>query len=302
MAKFIMAGPLQAISFVLLFAVLSLVLPMLSLLSNAAIGLVSLRLGWQRGLSIAIPSAAILAGISLIAGAEPFNGFVLSLVVWLPIIGLATILSKTVAWQWVLSSLFALSVLGVGGFHLMVESPISFWQAQPEWQAFVTLLGEMQMLPAELEATTRQQILDGMAQILMGSLVLTANVLLVLSLIIARFWQAQLYNPSGFRQEWLGLKVGQVPAIILLGLIGVALVGGFAWAIDMVLAGLAVFIFQGLAMLHALAHSNQWHNVWLIGIYVLLVALTVHVAILLGTLGIIDSFADFRKYFKADRN
>ena len=70
MAKFIMAGPLQAISFVLLFAVLSLVLPMLSLLSNAAIGLVSLRLGWQRGLSIAIPSAAILAGISLIAGAD----------------------------------------------------------------------------------------------------------------------------------------------------------------------------------------------------------------------------------------
>jgi uncharacterized protein YybS (DUF2232 family) len=55
-------------------------------------------------------------------------------------------------------------------------------------------------------------------------------------------------------------------------------------------------------MLHALAHANQWHNVWLIGIYILLAALTVHIAILLGTLGIVDSFADFRKYFKTNRN
>lgn len=297
-----MAGPLQAISFVLLFAVLSLVLPMLSLLSNAAIGLVSLRLGWQRGLSIAIPSAAILAGISLIAGADPLQGFILSLVVWLPIVGLASILTKSVSWQWVLTTVFTVSVLGVGLFHLIVENPINFWQAQPEWQAFVSLLTEMQMLPADLEASTRQQILDGMAQILMGSLVLTADVLLVLSIIIARFWQAQLYNPGGFKQEWLALRVGQIPAIVMLGLIGLALFGGLPWAIDMVLAGLAVFIFQGLAMLHALAHANQWHNVWLIGIYILLAALTVHIAILLGTLGIVDSFADFRKYFKTNRN
>ena len=61
MAAFIMAGPVQASGFVLLFAVLSYFLPMLELFSNAAIALVTLRLGWKRGVQVGLVASAGLA-------------------------------------------------------------------------------------------------------------------------------------------------------------------------------------------------------------------------------------------------
>ena len=50
MAGFIMAGRIQAAIFVIVSTLISLLLPPMIVFSNAAIGLITLRKGWQQGI------------------------------------------------------------------------------------------------------------------------------------------------------------------------------------------------------------------------------------------------------------
>lgn len=302
MAKFIMVGPLQAIGFILLFAILSVFLPLMSLLSNAAIGLITLRMGWQRGLMIATVSSAVLAGLSLITQADPLMGFVLSMMVWLPVIALAALLGNTVSWSRTLSVLLGIAVVGILLFHLNVGDPVKFWQAQPAWQEFVVLADTMKVFPADLPAEDKQQILDSIPTLLAGGIAAIASILLILSLLLARHWQAMLYNPGGFSEEWRQMNVGKIPALLMVGVIGLAIMGKQPTAIDVVFAGLAIFVFQGLALVHSVVGSLQQHKGWLVGMYVLLFLMPVQVGILLAAFGIIDGLADFRSQIKARKS
>ena len=153
MAKFIMAGPLQAVGFILLFSILSLFLPLMGLLGNAAIGLITLRMGWRRGLLIAMISSAVLGGLSLLLQMNPFVGFGFSMLTWLSVILLATLLGNSVSWSKTLTVLLAITVGSVLLFHLQVSDPVAFWQNQPLWMQFVEVAKSMQVMPAEMPAT-----------------------------------------------------------------------------------------------------------------------------------------------------
>ncbi len=299
MAKFIMAGPLQAIGFILLFAVLAVFMPLMGLLSNAAIGLVTLRMGWQRGLLITAASSTVLGVLGLFLKASVLSGFAISLLGWIPVVGLASLLARTVSWGKTLAVLLGLGVASVLLFHLMVDDPVKFWQAQPEWPQFVGLAKQMQVLPADMPQTEQDQLLSSTARILAGSLAATVEVLLVLSLLIARHWQAMLYNPGGLGEEWRKLQLGKPAALLMVAAIVLALLTKHTGAINVVLAGLAIFLFQGIALVHGIAALLQQHRGWIIGMYVLLFLMPAQFGILLAAFGIIDSLAGFRSQIEA---
>lgn len=94
MAAFIMSGPLQAIGFALGFALLAMFLPFLGLLSNAAIGLVALRMGWQRGAMIALAVSMGLGLVALLLQGNAFGSLLASLLQSLVVvaIGLSAII------------------------------------------------------------------------------------------------------------------------------------------------------------------------------------------------------------------
>lgn len=299
MAKFIMAGPLQAIGFILLFAILSIFMPLTGLLSNAAIGLVTLRMGWRRGLMITLAGSAVLGGLSLALQGNLLAGFVFGLLAWLPMIGVAALLGNTASWSRTLTVLFSVAVAGIVLFHLNVDEPVKFWQAQPVWVQFAELVDTMQVIPADMPQIDKQQIMDAVAQMMVGSMTATIVLLLTLSLLIARHWQAMLYNPGGFREEWHNLRTGKLAAIFMVGMIILALVGKQASSIDVVLVGLAVFVFQGISLIHGTLALTQQHYGWLVGLYVALFLMPVQVGVLLAAFGIIDGLADFRSHIKA---
>lgn len=299
MAKFIMAGPLQAIGFILAFAILAVFMPLMSLLSNAAVGLLTLRMGWQRGLLIAVISSALLGLVSFLLKANVLTGFILSLLNWVPVIGLAVLLARTTSWAQTLSVLLGISMVGILLFHFAVGDPVTFWQTRPEWAQFVSLAKELQVLPADMTQTEQMRLFDSTAKILAGSIAATANILLVLSLLIARHWQAMLYNPGGLREEWRKLQLGKPAAILMVVLIVVALLSKHSGTINLVLAGLAIFVFQGIALVHGVVALLQQHKGWIIGMYVLLFLMPVQVGVLLAAFGIIDSLAGFRSQIEA---
>ena len=299
MAKFIMAGPLQAVGFILLFSILSLFLPLMGLLGNAAVGLITLRMGWRRGLLIAMISSAVLGGLSLLLQMNPFVGFGFSMLTWLSVILLATLLGNSVSWSKTLTVLLAITVGSVLLFHLQISDPVAFWQNQPLWMQFVEVAKSMQVMPAEMPASEQQQLMDNAASILSGSIAGAISGLLILSLLIARHWQAMLYNPGGFSAEWRELQLGKPAALLMIAVITLALFSQQITAINMVFAGLTVFLFQGIALVHGLVALLQQHKAWLIGMYILLFLMPAHGGILLAAFGIIDSLAGFRSQIKA---
>jgi len=299
MANFIMAGALQAVGFILLFSVLSLFLPLMGLLSNAAVGLITLRMGWRRGLLIALISSAVLGGLTLLMQVNPLVGFGFSMLIWLAVILLATLLGSTVSWSKTLTVLLAVSVGAVLLFHMNVSDPVAFWQNQPLWMQFVEVVKNVQMMPEEMSSSEQQKLLDNAASILSGSIAGTVSVLLILSLLIARHWQAMLYNPGGFGAEWRELQLGKPAALLMIAVITLALFSQQMTAINMVFAGLTVFLFQGIALVHGVVALLQQHKAWLIGMYIMLFLMPAHGGILLAAFGIIDSLAGFRSQIKA---
>ena len=92
MATFIMAGPLQALCFVVLFALAGLFIPVIGLLSSAALALITLRLGWQRGLQTVLPAGLILTVLSFVLQGNPLPSLLPVITQWTLAIFLASML------------------------------------------------------------------------------------------------------------------------------------------------------------------------------------------------------------------
>lgn len=114
----------------------------------------------------------------------------------------------------------------------------------------------------------------------------------VLCLLLARYWQAQLYNPGGFGSEFRALSL---PPAVATGLaLGAAAV--FAAGTGLRSWGMALLLpltFCGLALVHARIHTRSQGGAWLAGFYVAwLVFDLVKLAVVLAALA--DSYLDFR--------
>lgn len=289
MAAFIMAGRLQAFSFIVLFSVLALFMPPLSLFSSAAIGLVTLRHGWQSGLLLALAGAVVLSLLTFLLEENINSGFLLGLTQWGPIVLIASILYKSASWRLTLQTVFMLAGSGVLLFHALVADEVIFWTDTLNKSIAPVLLDSNQ---PELDI---EELIQTVAQWMTGVIAFVMSIIWILSLLLARHWQAQLYNPDGFGSEFREIRLGKTPAIILLSLIAIAVAARQQLATELLMCGVAVFIFQGISLVHALVKRLELHLIILIMLYALLFVLPVHIALLLAAFGIIDSFADFRE-------
>lgn len=292
MASFIMSGKLQALVFILLTALASFWFPPFILLSAAATTLIALRKGWQA----AIPLLSIGA-LGLIALAQVINGQIQNelqtiFLQWLPLLFFAVLLTRTVSWQAVLQSMFVIGLAGVALMYALIPDTVGFWQAQ--------LVNVMQPM-IESKQQTEKEVIENAAVMAMwasGAMMAGLIVFWLITLFIARHWQAQLFEPDGFAIEFRALNAGKLPALIMIGMILFVIISENVIAINLLIAGMMVFLFHALGLIHGLVRQLNMHGAWLIGIYVfLLLALQVALVLLIA-FALIDSFADFRKKLK----
>jgi hypothetical protein len=289
MARFIMAGRFQAIGFVIVFALL----PLLGLFSNAAIALVALRKGWQEGLLLALIGSIAVAIFTYIEQHNFTFGFVLACVQWMPIVLFAWVLGQTISWETTLQALLGLSVVAVVVLHTLIPDPSVFW---------LELLSST-MNSAEVSAENQEslkaleQSFAEITPLLAGIVVALSSLMIAIALLMARNWQSQLYNPGGFGDEFRELRIGKPAALISLILVIIAMVTKTNIVLELLICGVAIFLLQGIALIHALVKLRNMHQLWLVAMYLLLILLNVQMAIMLAAVGIIDSFADFRQRF-----
>ena len=122
----------------------------------------------------------------------------------------------------------------------------------------------------------------------------------VLCLFLARYWQAALYNPGGFGEEFRALYYPPMISVgLALGMIALASLGAEyrTWAMICALP----LTFAGLALVHARAAHRGQGKGWLTGFY-LVWLLFDPVKLLVVFVAIADSWVNFRQRWKAERD
>jgi hypothetical protein len=232
---------------------------------------VTLRKGRNEGLLILLWSM-------LPAGLLLAMGDITPLYLMTGTFALAMTLRNSLSWQMVL-----LVATAIG---LTTQLSLVF---QPGYQV------QMELFSASLETQlnqdaqtqyTAEQIVD------LGISIYGAYhaLMVMICLMIGRWWQALLYNPGGFRQELHNLRIDPRIMIFLLGVILVGLMD-----IPPLDGWLPLFciapMFAGLAIAHYIVAKKAMGTPWLVLIYMTLLMMAP--AILL--LGMADSLLDLRK-------
>ncbi len=295
LAKFVMSRRIQAVLVAVGFALLGLLLPPASYLSGAAVALVTLRRGAREGVLIiagATAAAAVLAGLVL-GDTVPALVFVLGM--WLPLWLLAIVWRNTVSLAWTLQAAAGIGVLTVVLMHLVLQDPAAWWRALLE-----ALRPAMEQAGVFADGAAMEGALDAAARLMTGLMAAALVFSLMISLFIARWWQAALYNPGGFRQEFHALRADRriaavLVVVLLLSLVDRGVIG--ALATDLAMVGVVLYLFQGLALIHGMVAAFRANIFWLVGLYALMVLASPQMVLLLSAMGFADTWFDFRAHF-----
>jgi len=294
LADFAMQGRWRAVGAAAGLGALGIFIPPIAILSGAVVALVALRLGMGQALFVAGVASLILGALVLaLMGGSPLVGIMAGLAQWLPVVAMGEVLRQSVSWRTTLS----MAALVAGALVLTARLLV------PDLEAAWVAVG-MQMLAPFIEAggpasEELEAALVTVAPFLTGLLAGIFLLSMVLSLVIARYWQALLFNPGAFGPEFRALQLGRYLSIaaVMLALLGQ--LAGLPLALELAFI-LAVLLFlQGLAVMHALTHAQNMNNFWLAGMYVLLVLALPQMFLLIAALGAIDGVANLRGRFPA---
>ena len=289
LASFVMRGWSQATGVAVLCAVLSIVLPPLSILSGAVVALVALRHGAGHGLKVLAAAAVVTAlAVQLVVG-QPAAALLLPLLLWVPMIALALVLRYTRSLSAAVLTALAFGALIVVTHVVALDDPAREW---------TEMIGEQvgEVLEAQgLDEAARQAVLTAMGLWMTGALAAAYFLQIVASLFLARWWQALLYNPGGFGAEFRELRLPRWLALLGLPLFAALLVPGLPDVLRYLALPVAgAFFLQGLALAHGQLAAFKAGPGWLVGIYVLLVVATPYAFTALATAGYADAWLDFR--------
>ena len=216
LATYLLRGNREAIIVVLVCSMLALIIPVFGLFNAVIIGLVSLRNGANNGLMLSgISSAVVTVGIFFfgVMPEESKGQEISAIVQWvlslLALVTLCGVLRYTRSLKISMLSALGAGVVAILGFRLVVSDTVAWWQ-QSAFKEFFNKAVESVM---EQQSMVDRQMMEEWSAILVGVFVATFVASLFFHLYLARSWQAAMFNPGGFKEEFSKLAYGRNTAI-----------------------------------------------------------------------------------------
>ncbi len=290
-ASYAMRGPIQAAFLASGLMVLEFFIPPAAWLSGAIIGLVFLRKGMTGGVPTTLIGTLIFSVLIFFLSGSFLPGVQLVAFFWIPVIILALVLRSSVdlGRTFLIAGLMALLV--VLGLYLFLGDPAWFWESIILEQFPITELARQ----AQLDEEFLKESIHWSSQFMSGVLATVVMVGAMVSLLLARYWQAALYNPNGFQQEFHKIRFGSLPAALAIAVAVVSIWIRLPVFLNIAPIVITLFAVQGLAVLHNLVKVRKMSTGWLVGIYLLMIFLLPHTTILLGALGMADNWLNVRR-------
>ena len=292
-ARFAMRGYWYAVSLTVLGLIFSTIISLFGVISGSIVSLVTMRVSWLAGLKLALTSVIFFCLFQFfMTGHAPLTALYVSTIV----LGLSVLLGAALGGSGTLA--LPLLIVAIGlilfslAFRIMTGDADQFWyrQISPVLDALQETNGSILSEQAVMQMSSQMQHIFLVLVFLLFSAII----------FLARWWQAELYNPGGFGFEFRAVRMPKS------ALYGVALAGfmvalntvanfDVAFVTDCFIILVLLFSFHGLAVVHAKVFTNNLPIGWLVGLYLLLVIVPQLVGLVLATTGVADSLADFRR-------
>lgn len=246
LAEFIMRGRMQACLTALLGSFFPFVSP-------ATIGLVTLTKGSAEGALVALWALLPLVVGYFISGATPFLTIVSGLAL-VNMVVVANVLRQTVTWSVTLSGAVIAGGLFAGVSGVLFGADLASVVLEID-----TVFEKMsQQLDQSMAAPSGAMMLAISAWMIALST--------IASLFVSRWWQAILYNPGGFQQEFHGIRLESKLGLSLAVLMGAGMLLPDDYRFWVQLASIPLLI-AGLALVHYGVKVKAKGRQWLVFVY-----------------------------------
>ncbi len=286
LATYIMRGRIQAMIVASSLALLSLMMPPVSVLSSATVALVTLRLGAFEGLIILGCSTLAASILGYFATGNFQFAFLYVLVLWLPVWLISIILREGRHLSLAVEIATLLGVLGVIVFYLFSTEPSGIWSA------VLT-----QMIPVDAPMAEFQDKINIFVHYMTGIVAAGSVLGLLFGLFLGRWWQANLFNPGGFKQEYLLMTTKpwlSIASVVLVGagFVTTGEVSEISWNIIILLY--ILYTVTGTSVLHTyFAKLKLWR--YMVPMLYITLFLIPHLTLLVALVGVSDPWLDLRK-------
>lgn len=270
LAEFVMRGRNHAVG----VAVVSGVLPFLNWLGAAVAALVMLRKGPLEAMIVSMWALMPLA-IAVYYIRDPSPAIAL-----IGTAALAYVLRTTGSWEVTFAIAVVISAAGSLIFELMATELLA---VIVEW--YMELSADLQQAGSVSVEAARMSI--------MGFFAMSQAYAMLMFLILARWWQSELYNPGGFQKEFHQLRMSPTLSATLVALMLVSFV--FDEQLGRWIPLLTVpLIMMALSLVHWMMSYRKLSGHWVFGFYMLLLVLFQVIYPLLAALALIDSLFNLR--------
>ncbi len=291
LARYTLKSPFHAATMVGVLAVLSLFIPLLSILSGALVSLIILTQGINSGLRVIAVAVIGITALTFVFTKSALVGISIGLVQWLPLVILAEVLRRGRSLSLTLVVGMALALVAVALQYLLWPN------AEQTFMTMLTVMfGDLQQQPG-IDADQVQAAVANMVHWMTVMLMAVMYSMFVATLMAGRWFQNRLYEQTAVKEEFYTIRLGKSAALAAVALAVASVVLPMDWLMAMAMVALATFLYQGLAVAHC--WSNRYKKTsWLVLLYVLMVIFP-HALALVAVLGVVDNWSDFRARFKS---
>ncbi|CAH9019305.1 hypothetical protein [Candidatus Nitrosacidococcus sp. I8] len=273
---------------------LSFFFPLFAYLHGAIIGLVVLEKKTREALVVGMGAAVIalfmaFSSINILGPHKVDVVLPILLTLWLPnfVSTLVLCASRSMTIAFLVAGFFV--VLFIVGTHFAADNMPLWWK---KW-----LEQHISLVPG---ATVQGFVNEGALEFMDGFVAMFFEASLICTILLARKWQSFLNQATTFRTEFSNLKLPKILTglVIILGiLITVEILPGpgSVW-VDLLMAAIMLYFFQGIAALYAILISKGLSGWWLIPLYIILFSAPALIIKGVALIGIIRSLVDLNLF------
>lgn len=292
LAQFAMRGRSQAALVAATGAVLS-VLPLIGvftgLASAAVVALATLRHGAREGALLTVLAGLGGGALAWLALGSPLPALGFWLAFWLPVWLLAVVLGWSRSLSLTVQVAASVALLALAIFHVVAGGSAGLWQEMLE--PFRQTLIDAKVI----DESSIPQLMAQIANWMPSLLTVTVYLMVLMSLLIGRWWQALLYNPGGFGTEFRALRVHPVMGLLTIVLHLFVILSGLPWATGLLAIVATLLVLQGLAVIHSVSVARNARPAWLAAFYMLFVIAFPLPQLVVAGLGLADLWVDLRR-------
>lgn len=285
LGNYILRSRVHAILAISVLTVFSIFIsPFSYFISGAPMGLAALRKGPVTGLQVAAGCLLLTALPAMALNLQPGIPIAFMATVWLPVILCAGLLRNTQSQGLMVLCAGTVGVFFTALIYVMLEDIQTWWH---EWFEVWKQYAESE--PARQQLEQAYQLISPLLSAIFASGFVIS---LIITMLLARWWQSALFNPGGFRKEFYALRLPRILVFpTLAGLLTLLLIPG-ATSIalrDTVILMLVLYLFQGISVIHGFLYTRARSRVWLIVIYGMFFVMPRFVLLFMSCVGIVNA-------------